>query len=614
MEEKQKSKFKLKTLFFMIKSVFRASPVLFPLLIIITIGMISVSAYSLFVLKDATNMVVEMLDLKATINLVLFFVFLYIFIQLVLTPILQFFLDLAERYYYKQADRYFRILLLYKLGKLPQENMYDSEIYNKYEFTYKYLYMFQQLPWHLISFLISFSFSKILYISIIFSFNVYIGAYCTLLFIINILVSVFITNKQAKVDKEQILPTRQRDNYANLLTSKESIKETKINRLENYFYKKYLDFYTTIRDAYFKVQYKDGWFSEIISFTNFLFNIGLHFLLLYMVFEGNIDVGEMILIQSAGISLIYAAYQFKRPAKYLVQFVSYAPAMIEMLYPLTKDEIKDMKEKDYLPFKLTLDDFESLVLDNVSYKYPSKETDAVSNITLTIKKGEIISILGYNGSGKTTTCKLLLGVLEPQEGSIYFNNQPITSLDKNEYIKYFGIGFQDYAKFSLSVKDNIGFGRIEDLDSDELLFEAIKKTNLQNIIDKLPNGINSILGKEFDKEGQDLSGGQWQRIILARAYMGSPDILILDEPTASIDPFEEERMLETFKEALEHKTAILISHRISFARLANRIVMMKDGKIVEVGSHEELVSKKGYYYEIFSSQQNLYNEVNHEEE
>jgi len=612
-EKREVRNFKLSTLFYMVKCILRASPILFPLLIFLTILSIGLSLFALFILRDATNGIVGLLNQESTLNQVLILVFLYLLFEIVFNQLISFLIDYTERHYYKQADRYFRIVLLYKLGKLPQINMYDSEVYNKYEFTYQYLYMFQQLPWHLISFVIRFSFSKLLYLGIIFAFNWVIGLYCLLLFIINIATSLLITNKQAKVDKENILPTRQKDYYSTLLSTKPHIKETRINRLENYFFNKFTNLYILVRDRLFKINQTDTIVNQLISISNFIFNNGLIVLLIYMVYRGKIDLGDMTLIQSAGMSLIYAAMQFQRPTKMIVQFVKYAPTMIEMLFPLNKAERQEMKEKEYPKFSLNLGDFSSIKLENVSFHYPAKEEEAVSNINLEIKQGEIISILGYNGSGKTTLCKLIAGILSPTSGKVLFNDQDIETLNKNEYYKYFGIGFQDFAKYSLRLRDNIGFGRIEDLENDEKIYEAIKKTNLQNIIDKLPHGIETVLGKEYDKDGQDLSGGQWQRIILARAYMGSPEILILDEPTASIDPFEEERMLDEFKVALENKTAILISHRISFARLADRIVMMKDGKIIEVGTHQELISKKGYYYELFSSQQALYqSEVNYE--
>jgi len=604
--KKEVQSFKLSTLIFMIKCIFRAAPILFPLMLFLTILYIGISILSLFVLKDATNAIVAMLNLETTLLKVLFLVFLYLFIEIIVNHFMRFIIDYTERHYYKQADRYFRVLLLYKLGKLPQINMYDSEIYNKYEFTYTYLYMFQQLPWHLIHFVLHFSFTKLLYLGIIFSFNWVAGIYCLLLFIINIAASLIITNKQAKVDKENILPTRQKDYYGSLLNTKNYIKETKINRLEGYFYNKFKNLYVFIRDRYFKITQQDTVVSQFIALLSFLFNSGLIFLLIYMVFKGRINIGELTLIQTAGMSLVSAAGQFRRPTKYLIQFVKYAPTMIDMLYPLTKEEQKEMKEKAYPAFVLKLGAFKNLLFKNVSFQYPSKEDKAVHNLNLEIKQGEIISVLGYNGSGKTTLCKLAAGILTPTAGAVLFNNQNIAALDKGEYYKYFGIGFQDYAKYSLSMRDNIGFGHIEDLDNDKAINDAVRKTNLVNIIEKLPYGVDTFLGKEYDKQGQDLSVGQWQRVILARAYMGNPEILIMDEPTASIDPFEEERMLEDFRDALEGKTALLISHRISFARLADRIIMMRDGAIVEAGTHEELLRKRGYYYELFSSQQSLY--------
>jgi ATP-binding cassette subfamily B protein len=604
--QKEVQKFKLSTLFFMIGCILRASPVLFPLMVLLTIMSIGVSAYALFMLRDATNGIVDMLAGNVGITAVLVPVFLYLILSVVLEQVLRFLVDYTERHYYKQADRYFRVLLLYKLGKLPQVNMYDSDIYNKYEFTYTYLYMFQQLPWHLISFLINFSFSKLLYLGIIFAFNWVAGIYCLILFIVNIVTSLIITGKQAKVDKENVGPRREMDYYRSLLQDKAYIKETKINRLEKYFFGRFKELYYTIRDRNFRIQLQDNAVNQIISILSFIFNNGLIFLLIYMVSQGRINLGELALIESAGMSLVYAAGQFKHPTQQITQFVKYAPTMISMLYPLTKEEREEMRERDYPSFELKLGEFESVALENVAFSYPHQKGDAVKDVNLEIRRGEIVSILGYNGSGKTTLCKLLVGILTPDQGVVRFNGRDISDLDKNEYYKYFGIGFQDYAKYSLRLRDNIGFGRIENLEDDEMLAVAIKKTNLGNIIDKLPEGIDTILGKEYDKNGQDLSIGQWQRIILARAYMGSPEILILDEPTASIDPYEEERMLEEFRAALEGKTAILISHRISFARLADRIVMMRDGRITEMGIHDELLRKKGYYYELFSSQQKLY--------
>ena len=514
--------------------------------------------------------------------------------------------SLSTDVYFKNVEQYFRTLLLYKLGKLPQEKMYDNKVYDKYQFTYWNIFMFYDMPWMLIRFLINFGFSKLLYLAIVFSFNFYIGLYCTVLLIGNMLLGIFISNRVGETHKKQTVPIRNQKYFTELMTTKRYIKETKIYILESYFFKRFEKWYLKVRDAYYKVWLLQTLINQGILFANFFFKYGLTALLLYMVYKGELDVGEAALIRIAGESLINVSWQFKRPVEEIVKFVSYAPTMIDMIFPITKEEHKEIKKLEYEDFALKLGDFKSIEVNNVSYGYPSREDDQVTDFNLTINKGDIISVLGYNGSGKTTATKLIAGVLEPTSGNILFNGTDIKEYDIKEYYKYFGIGFQDFCKYRLTMKENIAFGRIEEIENEELIAESIKKANLKNIINRLPDGIDTVMGKELHKKGQDLSGGEWQKVILSRAYMGSPEILVLDEPTASIDPFEEERMLEEFKNILKDKTAILISHRISFARLANKIVMMKDGKIVEQGNHDELLLKKGYYYKLFTSQQDLY--------
>ncbi len=159
------------------------------------------------------------------------------------------------------------------------------------------------------------------------------------------------------------------------------------------------------------------------------------------------------------------------------------------------------------------------------------------NINLKIKKGEVVSLLGYNGSGKTTLSKLICGLLRDYEGTIKLNNKDIKNILYEDLYRYFGIGFQDFTKYSLSLKENIGFGMVEKINDEDEINKAIFKGNLQELIETLPEGVNSIIGKELDNSGQDLSGGQWQRVVLSRSYMGEPEVLILDEPTASIIPF-----------------------------------------------------------------------------
>lgn len=171
---------------------------------------------------------------------------------------------------------------------------------------------------------------------------------------------------------------------------------------------------------------------------------------------------------------------------------------------------------------------------------------------------------------------------------------------------YFGVAFQDFARFSLSIKENVAIGRVEIAHTSSDLEQAFDKGGLQTIISRLPQKDDTIIGKQYDDSGIELSGGEWQRIALARAYYGDHEIIVLDEPTASIDPLQELRILENIRRFLDGKTAILVSHRIGLSRLADRILFMKNGEIVEEGTPDELLKANGEYASMFNAQKELY--------
>lgn len=608
-----KQKFSFKTMWFMISNVFKAAPVLFPLFILIKILQTVLGVVALYVLKDATNYVALVITNNSVLNNAIIFTFLYLILLLVVESLLYLAENIIESYYYKNADRYFRIILMYKLGKLSQEKLYDKEIHDKYNYAYKHLYVFQQLPYHILSFVIEFSFQKIIYLGVIFTFNIWAGLISVILFIINMVYTIIYTKKKVDLNKKFNNEERKKNNYISLITQKNTIKETKINRLEKYFFDKQDEIDSKIEKEKYIITRNETIITRIVNTVIFAIKMFFDLFLLYLVFNKQIDIGTMLLIRTALGAATQIGRNFIRPIEKIVEFVEIAPVIAEMIFPLTKSEKREIKKLEQPKFELKYGDFKKIILENVSYKYPNSEEFAIEDINLEINKGEIISILGYNGSGKTTTSKILLGLFSPTSGNVYLNNVNYNEINQVDLSMYFGVGFQEYAKYELTMKENIGFGKIDELENSDLINEAIKKTNLQNIIDSLPKGLDTYLGKKYDKEGQDLSGGQWQRVILARAYMGSPEVLVLDEPTAAIDPIEEERMLNEFKDNLEGKTAILISHRIAFARLASKIIIMNEGKIIESGTHNELLNKKGYYYELFTSQHNLYNGDENEE-
>jgi ABC-type multidrug transport system fused ATPase/permease subunit len=288
-----------------------------------------------------------------------------------------------------------------------------------------------------------------------------------------------------------------------------------------------------------------------------------------------------------------------KDTKYLCDFYDF-------VHTVDGAKIKVSQKLDAQDAPLALGPFESLELKNISFTYPQSNKKALNTVSLTIQKGEIISILGYNGSGKTTLSKILNGSFSPQEGSVRLNGVELDDNTRRELFLYTGSGPQEFPRFSLSIRELVGLGRIEKAEDGGELRRAYAKAGLNDLLVKFKNGDGALLGKEYDPAGVELSGGEWQRLVIASAYMGGPELLILDEPTASIDPLTEMEVIKNLRENMEGKTAVLISHRIGFARMAGRIIMMENGTITEDGSHEELLEKGGYYAALFNEQKKLY--------
>ena len=239
--------------------------------------------------------------------------------------------------------------------------------------------------------------------------------------------------------------------------------------------------------------------------------------------------------------------------------------------------------------------------ENVSFRYPGTEKEILKNVSFEIKAGEKMALVGENGAGKSTLIKLILRFYELSEGMIYLDDIPITAFNKADYQNYFGVIFQDFIQYHFDVKENIGVGAISEFGNMERIEESAQQSLADQVVEALPMGYDQPLGKRFH-DGAELSGGQWQKIALARAYMKNSQVVILDEPTSALDARAEHETFERFIRLTENKTAIIISHRFSTVRMADRILVLKDGRIEELGSHDELLENKGLYAELFTLQ------------
>jgi ATP-binding cassette, subfamily B, bacterial len=244
---------------------------------------------------------------------------------------------------------------------------------------------------------------------------------------------------------------------------------------------------------------------------------------------------------------------------------------------------------------------EGYVFENVGFRYPGQERWALRNLNFTLKAGEKLALVGENGAGKTTLVKLLARLYEPTEGRILVDGVDLRDYKLDTLRQNIGIIFQDYLRFQFKASENIAVGNIEELNNQILIENSAEKSLADTVIEQLPERYEQMLGRRF-KNGVDLSGGQWQKIALARAYLREAQLLILDEPTSALDARAEHEVFERFAELITGKSAVLISHRFSTVRMADRILVIENGEMIELGSHEELLQQAGKYAELFQLQ------------
>lgn len=249
----------------------------------------------------------------------------------------------------------------------------------------------------------------------------------------------------------------------------------------------------------------------------------------------------------------------------------------------------------------------SIRFENVSFRYPQSDKNVLTNISFDLIKGEKLALVGENGAGKTTLIKLLLRLYDPTEGQILMDGVPVQEYRKQDYQKMLGAIFQDFVKYYLTAKINIAVGNIDEEHNTEKIKNAAMQSLANDVIESLPEGYEQGLGRRFRK-GAELSGGQWQKIALARAYMSDAPIIILDEPTSALDARAESQVFQRFIALTEDRTSIIISHRFSTVRMADRILVLKNGQILEMGTHQELLAKPQLYAELFELQAEGYRE------
>lgn len=324
--------------------------------------------------------------------------------------------------------------------------------------------------------------------------------------------------------------------------------------------------------------------------------------IIYKVLINAITIGDFTMYTSAASKFSESVTNILNSSVEFFQMCEYINSYLEFKeIPLVNDQGRlDVKDKDNI----------TIEFKNVFFKYPNNNDYTLKDISVKISNKEKLSIVGKNGAGKTTFIKLICKLYKPQRGQILLNGVNINDINHDEYLKLISVIFQDFKLFSFSVKENIAFddANVDSKEVDDKVTDTLKKSGVWDKINSLNKKADTSVYKLFDKEGVEFSGGESQKIAISRACYKDSSIIILDEPTSALDPYSEMEIFTKINELVKNKSAIFISHRLSSCRFCDRIIVFDDGKIMEDGTHEELLKQNGRYCEMWNKQSNYYKE------
>jgi ATP-binding cassette subfamily B protein len=388
---------------------------------------------------------------------------------------------------------------------------------------------------------------------------------------------------------------RQLDYLRYLGSSVETAKEVKLFGLNGFLVERFGRFADTMYTDNRRLAVRRALWGGLLSALASLAYYGAYAVIVWRTVEGQFSLGDLTFLAGSFLKLrtlleqlLLGFSQIAGQALYLEDLFSFFDIVPSISSPASPR-----------PFPTPIRS--GFVFENVGFRYPDSDRWAVRHLDLTHEVGSVLAFVGENGAGKTTIVKLLARLYDPTEGRILLDGHDLREYDLAELRRHVGVIFQDFGRYHFTAAENIGVGRIADISDEARVRAAAERSLAEDVVARLPQGYEQPLGKRFNG-GVDLSGGEWQKIALARAYMRDADLLILDEPTAALDARAEFQVFQRFRDLSKGRTVLLISHRFSTVRMADRIVVLEGGRVIEEGSHSELMAAGGRYAELFELQ------------
>ena len=582
----------VKNVWFGIKTSFLASKFYFSMKLLILVSTTAIPLVNIWLWKDVLNGIVDYQNSSKTVIVCLT---VYLSLQLTTYLLAQFNTYVNSRYG-DELQFYIEMVMMEKTSRMDLSFFDSAKMGDKVRHARSNFGVMTQMTWTVFDILSAFI-NVIATLIIVCTYKWWLGIVTLILLIPFMLYNKKRTERKLEMEKEQLRDNRKKDYYSGVFFNNDIQFEIKLNNIGTYFIDKYKETWQKL----YRINKAEDIKHNIINTLIMIVNVSSEFLVLtvsvFDVINKRIGIGDL----QYNLSMVS---RLRGQAQALMNnvnsFLNNNTRLIEL------QEFMDIEPEVEKSGTLKPSNNPKIEFCNVSFRYPNAEQYVLNGCSFTIEPHEKIGLIGLNGAGKSTIIKLMFRFYDPEEGCIKLDGVDLKEYDIYAVRKVFGVLFQDYVTYCLPLREIIALSDFDERFNDEKLKRACDISGASEVIKDWENGYDSVLGRYYADNGKDLSGGQWQLVALARAYFKDGEYMILDEPSAALDPISEDRIFEQLYHLSEGKSSVTISHRLSNTTLADKILVIGDGHIIEQGSHFELLKQNGKYAELFNLQASKY--------